>query len=91
MADVQPEESLIKYPCDFPLKIMGRRDDGFAQAIMDVVRQFDPAFDGATMEMRPSSAGNYISLTCTITATSRAQLDALYMALTSHPMVKIVL
>ena len=85
------EESLIEYPSAFPLKIMGKRDDGFAQAILEVVRRHDPAFDGATMEMRASSGGNYLSLTCTITATSREQLDALYRDLTAHPMVKVVL
>jgi uncharacterized protein len=89
MADVK--DSLIEYPSAFPLKIMGKHDDGFAQAILDVVRRHDPAFDGATMEMRASSAGNYLSLTCTITATSREQLDALYRELTAHPMVKVVL
>jgi putative lipoic acid-binding regulatory protein len=85
------EESLIEYPSAFPLKIMGPRHDGFAQAILEVVRKHDPGFDGATMEMRASSGGNYLSLTCTITATSRAQLDALYRELSSHPMVKVVL
>ena len=85
------EESLIEYPSAFPLKIMGKRDDGFAQAILEVVRRHDPGFDGATMEMRASSGGNYLSLTCTITATSRDQLDALYRELTAHPMVKVVL
>jgi putative lipoic acid-binding regulatory protein len=85
------EESLIEYPSAFPLKIMGKRDDGFAQAILEVVRRHDPGFDGATMEMRASSGGNYLSLTCTITATSREQLDALYRELTAHPMVKVVL
>lgn len=87
----ESKDSLIDYPCAFPLKIMGRRDDGFAQAILDVVRKHDPVFDGATMEMRLSSGGNYLSLTCTVTATSRAQLDALYRELSAHPMVKVVL
>ena len=85
------DDSLIEYPSAFPLKIMGPRDDGFAQAILDVVRKHDPGFDGATMEMRASSGGNYLSLTCTITATSREQLDAIYRELSSHPMVKVVL
>ena len=50
-----------------------------------------PGFDGATMEMRASSGGKYISLTCTINATSKAQLDALYRELSGHPLVKVVL
>ena len=84
-------ESLIEYPSPFPIKIMGVRTDGFAQAVLAVVQIHDPAFDAATMEMRPSKNGTYLSVTCTVTATSRQQLDALYQALTDHPLVKIVL
>lgn len=84
-------ETLLEFPCDFPLKIMGASDAGFAQAIADVVLRHAPEFDVATMEMRPSKAGNYLSLTCTVRAVSQAQLDALYRELTSHPMVKVVL
>jgi putative lipoic acid-binding regulatory protein len=91
MPMTEPKDSLIEYPCAFPLKIMGRRDDGFAQAVLAVVTRHDPGFDGATMEMRLSKGGAYLSLTCTVTATSRAQLDALYQELTDHPLVKIVL
>lgn len=89
MAD--PKETLLEFPCDFPIKVMGHRVDGFAQAVAEVVLQHAPDFDAASMEMRPSSKGNYLSLTCTIRATSKDQLDALYRALTAHPMVKVVL
>ena len=85
------DETLLEFPCDFPLKIMGATRDGFAQAIVEVVIKHDPGFDAASVEMRPSKAGNYLSLTCTVRATSKPQLDALYMELTSHPWVKIVL
>jgi len=84
-------ETLIEFPCDFPLKIMGASDPGFAQAIAAVVLRHAPEFDSASVEMRPSKAGNYLSLTCTIRAVSQAQLDALYRELTAHPMVKVVL
>ena len=84
-------ETLIEFPCDFPLKIMGATDAGFAQAIVEVVLKHAPDFDPASVEMRPSKAGNYLSLTCTIRAVSQAQLDALYRELTAHPMVKVVL
>jgi uncharacterized protein len=87
----EPKETLLEFPCDFPIKVMGARVDGFAQAVAEVVRQHAPEFDPASMEMRPSSKGNYLSLTCTIRATSKAQLDDLYRALTAHPMVKVVL
>ena len=85
------DETLLEFPCDFPLKIMGATRDGFAQAIVEVVIKHEPGFDAASVEMRPSKAGNYLSLTCTVRATSKPQLDALYMELTSHPWVKIVL
>ncbi len=84
-------ETLLEFPCDFPIKVMGAAREGFAQAVAEVVRKHAPDFDAATMEMRPSKAGNYLSLTCTIRAQSQAQLDALYRELTSHPLVKIVL
>jgi putative lipoic acid-binding regulatory protein len=57
----------------------------------EVAKQFDPGFNPATIEMRPSKAGNYLSVTLTIKATSREQLDNLYRALTGHPMVKVAL
>jgi uncharacterized protein len=84
-------DTLIEFPCDFPIKVMGAACDGFAQTVADVVLKHAPEFDAATMEMRPSKAGNYLSLTCTIRAVSQAQLDALYRELSSHPMVKVVL
>ena len=89
---VQPEqESLLQFPTDFPLKILGKRHDDFAQIILAVVLKHAPDFDGATMEMRASTKGNYLSLTCTIRATSKKQLDDLYRELSSHPMVSMVL
>lgn len=84
-------ESAITYPTDFPIKIMGRNVDGFADAIAAVVLEHAPDFEVGSMELRASSGRNYLSCTCTIRATSRAQLDALYMALTSHPLVSVVL
>ncbi len=84
-------DTLLEFPCDFPLKIMGATREGFAQAIVEVVLKHAPDFDAAKVEMRPSKAGNYLSLTCTIRATSKLQVDALYRELTGHPWVKIVL
>jgi putative lipoic acid-binding regulatory protein len=89
--EVQIQESLIQYPSDFPIKIMGPRHDDFAETIVSVVLEHDPTFHADKLEMRPSSKGNYLSLTATVRATSREQLDTLYLALSSHPMVKVVL
>jgi putative lipoic acid-binding regulatory protein len=83
--------SLIEYPSEFPIKVMGERSDGFVEAIVAVARRHDPTFDESKVELRPSRAGNYIGITITITATSREQLDVLYRELSSHPMVKVVL
>ncbi|MDP1690916.1 MAG: DUF493 family protein [Burkholderiaceae bacterium] len=84
-------DSLIEYPSAFPVKVIGAHVEGFTEAIVSIARRFDPAFDAATIESRPSKAGNYLGLTITVTATSRDQLDALYCALSAHPMVKVVL
>jgi putative lipoic acid-binding regulatory protein len=86
-----PTESLIEYPCDFPIKVMGKKVDGFVEAITSVAVSFDAGFEASRLELRNSKGGNYQSLTLTIRATSRAQLDGLYRALSSHPLVKIVL
>jgi uncharacterized protein len=91
MSDVPDKVSLIAFPVDFPIKIMGARSEDFAQSVLDVVLRHAPDFDAATMEMRASKGGKYLSLTCTVRATSKAQLDALYMELTQHPRVKVVL
>ena len=85
------KDSLIEYPSRFTIKVMGAKVDGFVHAVTTIARQFDPSFDAATVELRDSSKGNYLGITITVTATSREQLDDLYRALTSHPMVKVVL
>jgi len=82
---------LIEYPCEFPIKIMGHTRAGFAQAILEVINRHAPDFNGATMDMKSSKHGKYLSITCVINATSRVQLDALYQELCDHPMVVKVL
>jgi uncharacterized protein len=129
------EGSLIEYPCDFPIKIMGRvgvapgsvstkrpmaapdgpldaddttftemsplegasagvleqRRQEFTQAVLMIVKRHAPDFDETSLEARISRKNTYLSLTCTIRAVSRAQLDALYQELCDHPMVVMVL
>ena len=99
------QPSLIEYPCDFPIKIMGRMDTSslqpavcseraaqdFSQAVLTIVRRHAPDFDAAAMETRSSKKGAYLSLTCTIRAVSRDQLDALYQELCDHPLVVMAL
>ena len=88
---MQPAESPLTFPTEFPIKIMGRRVDQFAQTIVTVVQKHAPDFDASTVEIRSSREGNYLSLTATINATSREQLDRLYRELSNHPLVKVVL
>jgi uncharacterized protein len=83
--------SLIEYPSEFPIKVMGAQVDGFVDAVVAVARRHDPNLDETRIEQRPSRAGNYLGITITVTATSREQLDALYAELSSHSMVKVVL
>lgn len=85
------KDSLIEYPSQFPIKVMGAKADGFVQAVTLIAESFDPQFDAATIELRASKAGNYLGVTITVTATSREQLDDLYRALSGHPMVKVVI
>jgi putative lipoic acid-binding regulatory protein len=91
MKEIPRSESLIEYPSDFPIKVMGPTHVDFAATIVDVVLGFDPTFHAGKMETRPSAKGNYTGLTVTVRAVSREQLDALYNALSAHPMVKIVM
>jgi uncharacterized protein len=84
-------ESLIVFPCDFPIKVMGLRQHGFAQAILEVVKQHSPDYDASSVEMRSSREGKYLSLTITVKATSQQQLDDLYRDLCDHSMVSMVL
>lgn len=86
-----PTKSLIEYPSQFPIKVMGVKVEGLVSAISSIARQFDPGFDAACIELRESKGGNYLGVTITITATSREQLDELYRTLSTHPMVKVVL
>jgi putative lipoic acid-binding regulatory protein len=89
MAETPP--SLITYPSAFPIKVMGANVDGFVHALVTVARGVDPAFDAASVELRPSSGNKYLGVTLTVTVTSREQLDELYRTLSTHPMVKVVL
>ena len=89
-------ETLLKFPTPFPIKAMGRMhskesDEGFAQMVLGVVLKHAPDFDAGTVEMRPSKKGNFISVTATINAQSKAQIDAIYLELTGNPLVLMAL
>ncbi|HLS81535.1 MAG TPA: DUF493 domain-containing protein [Steroidobacter sp.] len=84
-------ESLMKFPCDFPLKVMGRRTDDFRSLVLGIVNKHVGPIEAENIEERPSKDGAYLSLTCTFTAQSREQLDALYRELTSCERVLLAL
>lgn len=89
--EIPPEQSLITYPCRFPIKVMGANVEGYVAAMVHVARCFEPTFDASLVEQRPSRHGRYLGLTLSVYITSREQLDELYRTLTTHPMVKFVL
>lgn len=91
MSEPGSEDTLLEFPCDFPIKIMGSRTDDFTRVMVDIVLRHAPDFLAETVEMRASSGGKYLSVTCTIRAVSRQQLDDLYRDLSAHPLVKVVL
>ena len=85
------QDTLIEFPCDFPIKVMGETHTDFTIEVIKTIQAKLPNFDTSQIEMRGSSGGKYISLTCTVHVTSKSQLDDIYRALTSHPMVKVTL
>jgi uncharacterized protein len=87
----ESEETLIEFPCDFPIKVMGETHADFTNEIIKTIQAQLPSFDASQIEMRSSSGGKYISLTCTVHVTSKPQLDDIYRSITAHPMVKFAL
>ena len=83
--------SALAFPTQFPIKILGRRESGFTTAVIEILKRHAPDFMPGTLESRPSREGKYVSLTATVNATSREQLDALYRELCDHPSVVMVL
>lgn len=85
MADSTPEdeESLLKFPCEFPIKAMGRATPELEIAVLEIMNRHVPDLGEGAVRMRESRNGNYLSITVTIQARSREQLDAIYMDLTS--------
>ena len=84
-------ETLIEFPCHFPIKVMGEVHDAFTSTVIEIIKQKNEKFDPTTIEMKGSSEGRYISLTCFVYVTSKPELDDIYRSLSSHPMIKVVL
>ena len=84
-------DSVIAYPLEFPVKVMGLNTPAFRPAMVAVFRKHAPDLDESTIEVRSSREAKYLSLTISINAVSREQLDALYGELSDHPMVTMAL
>jgi len=85
------DESLWQFPCDFPIKIMGGGSADFRQLVVELVSRHAPDLDEARISVRDSRAGRYQSVTVVVNARDRAQLDALYLELSAHPRITLVL
>ncbi|WP_416190624.1 YbeD family protein [Neisseria sp. CCUG12390] len=83
-------ETLLEFPCIFPLKVMGLTHPEFVVSILTAIQEHAPNTTEAHITTRASSKGNYTGATIRIEATSKEQLDNIYLALTSHEMVKVV-
>ncbi len=85
------EESLIEFPCHFPVKAMGLACDEFDALVVSIVRKHVDDLPEGAVKNRPSKSGKYTSVTVTFEATNRAQLDAIYQELSDHPLVLMAL
>ncbi len=82
--------SCFKFPCEYPLKVMGPKTEAFEKAVRDIVQKH---LQNAPVkyDKRPSGSGKYLAITATFEATSKAQLDALYQELNDHELVVMTL
>lgn len=85
------EAPKIEFPCDYPVKVLGRQVDEFETVILEVVGRHAPGFDSETVSLRASRKGRFVALTVTITATGPEQLDALHRDLMETGLVQMVL
>jgi len=85
------DETLLEFPCSFPIKVMGNNHADFEHQVVAIIRQHVPELHAAAIQSKASRTGKYLSVTATFTATSKAQIDALYQALHAHPDVKMML
>lgn len=85
------DDSALEFPCEFPIKAMGRADDNFDAVVVGIIRKHTPDFSDSTVKSRLSKGGNYVSITVTINARSREQLDNIYLDLTANELVLVAL
>jgi putative lipoic acid-binding regulatory protein len=84
-------ESLLEFPCEFPIKMMGRNSESFHQTAISLVEVHAGKLPEEAIRIATSSNGNFLSLTVTINAESQEQLDNIYRALTAHDDILVAL
>lgn len=85
------KKTYLKFPCEFPIKAMGIADNSFETTVFRIVRKHVPKSDTTTVKSRHSKGGKYLSVTITIHANSKKQLDSIYKDLTKHKKVLMAL
>jgi uncharacterized protein len=91
MDDSNNDKPIMEFPCEFPIKAMGLATESLQWTVLEIVQRHAPEVDEQMIKSRPSTNGKYVSLTVTITAQSREQLDAIYMDLTACKQVLMAL
>ena len=85
------KESLLEFPCDFDIKVMGKSAENFSESIIAIIKKYDVTFNASKIEMKGSSNGKYISLTCNVYVISQKQLNKMYVELSKSPITNFVL
>lgn len=91
MSDESPEDTLLEFPCRFPVKAFGDKDSDFENVVFDLIQPHVPELKHSDLTRKYSSSGRYVSVTAQITAHSKAQLDAIYNDLSDHDAVLMAL
>ncbi|MDF1828070.1 MAG: DUF493 domain-containing protein [Legionellaceae bacterium] len=91
MTENSKDTRLLKFPCDFPIKIMGKATDAFKRDIFAILKKHYPALNTDTIQLNASKNGNFIAISATVLAQDQPSLDALYQDLSQHPDIKMVL
>ena len=85
------QETLFEFPCEFPIKVMGKSHVDFEITVMTIVSKHVPDISEGALKTRPSSNGKFVSITITIQAESKDQLDNIYRELSGHELVLMAL
>lgn len=85
------DESLLKFPCDFSIKAMGKAEPDFDLLVIELIRRHAPDIHENSVRSRPSKGGKWVSVTVTLRAESKTQLDAIYMDLSAHEKIVMAL